>query len=101
MITRIAGGENAQKKAHEVLDCQDGSLYTGIAIETKANDRRIPQSSRCGLLLALDATRLPALGFDAVVEAFRNDWGLWTKSLGFDSVWLIGPSESMTWRLDK
>jgi hypothetical protein len=48
----------------------------------------------------LDATRLPAHGFDAVVEAFRSRWGAWTKGLGFDEVWVVGPSESLTWRLD-
>ena len=71
-----------------------------LAIDAKANDLKIPKMSRQGLLLALDATRLPALSFDAVAEAFRSRWGPWTHTLGFDSVWLVGPSESLTWQLD-
>jgi len=70
------------------------------AIDAKANDRRIPKVSRGGLVLALDATRLPALGFDAVVEDFRSRWGSWANELGFDSVWLVGPSEDLTWQLN-
>ena len=70
------------------------------AIDAKANDRKVPKVSRRGLVLALDATRLPALGFDAVVEDFRSRWGLWANKLGFDSVWLVGPSEDLTWQLN-
>jgi hypothetical protein len=70
------------------------------AIDHKANHRKIPKANRQGLLLALDATRLPALSFDAVAEAFRSRWGPWAHTLGFDSVWLVGPSESLTWQLD-
>lgn len=68
------------------------------AIDAKA--QKIPEASRLGLVLALDATRLPALGFDAVVEDFSSKWSAWASTLGFDSVWLVGPSESLTWRLD-
>ena len=68
------------------------------AIDAKA--RKIPKTSRRGLVLALDATRLPGLGFEAVVEDFRSRWGLWAETLGFDSVWLVGPLESLTWQLD-
>ena len=71
-----------------------------LAIDSKANDRKIPKSSRRGLTLALDATRLPALGFDSVIDSFRSKWGPWAHSLGFESVWLVGPSESLTWQLD-
>ena len=70
------------------------------AIEAKANDRKIPQQSRQGLVLALDATRLPVLCFDAVFEEFHSKWGSWAGTLGFDMVWLVGPNNSLTWRLD-
>jgi len=68
------------------------------AIEAKA--RKIPTASRPRLVLALDATRLPAMGFDAVVEDFRSKWSAWASKLGFGSIWLVGPSESLTWQLD-
>jgi hypothetical protein len=60
----------------------------------------IPQGIRRGLTLALDATRLPVLGFQDVAEEFKCQFGPWSKSLGFESVWLVGPLESLTWRLD-
>lgn len=66
------------------------------AIESKAI--KIPPPDRASLTLALDATRLPALGF--VVEEFRAQFGTWAKSLGFEAVWLVGPVESLCRRLD-
>jgi hypothetical protein len=71
------------------------------AIDAKANNRRIPEVSRQGLGLALDATRLPAFGFDVVVGDFRSRYGSLVNKLGFDSIWLVGPTEDLTWRLDK
>jgi len=68
------------------------------AIDAKA--QKIPAVSRRGLVLALDATRLPVLGFDAVVGDFRSKWSAWASTLGFDSIWLVGPSESLTWQID-
>jgi hypothetical protein len=68
------------------------------AIERKANDRAIPRIIRPSLTLALDATRLPVLAFEDVVEMFQSQFGVWTKSLGFEAVWLVGPQESLTWR---
>ena len=82
---------------------------TGIAITTlaeqikaaiEAKGQKLPAVSRSGLVLALDATRLPASGFDVVVKEFRSTWGHWASSLGFDAVWLVGPLEELTWRLD-
>ena len=70
------------------------------AIDSKANNRKIPLASRKGLILALDATKLPAHGFDAVIEAFHTKWGAWSRTLGFDGIWLVGPSSTLTWRLD-
>jgi len=70
------------------------------AIEFKADERRIPKMNRPSLMLAVDATRLPAHAFDDVVEGFHSKWGSWAKTLGFGSVWLVGPSVSLTWRLD-
>ena len=68
------------------------------AVEAKA--QKISKENRRGLVLALDAARLPAMGFDAVVEDFRSKWSPWASALGFDSVWLVGPDESLTWQLD-
>jgi hypothetical protein len=72
-----------------------------VAIEVKANDRKLPKATRRGLVLALDATRLPASGFDSVVREFRSKWGDWASKLGVDAIWLLGPLDSLTWRLDE
>jgi hypothetical protein len=71
-----------------------------LAIESKANDRKIPKISRKGITLTLDATKLPALSFDTVIEAFSSKWSVWASELGFESIWLVGPNESLTWQLD-
>lgn len=70
------------------------------AIKKKANDRVIPVVSRRDLVLALDATRLPVLGFDAISRQATQLLGRWASELGFASVWLVGPRTELTWRLD-
>ncbi len=71
------------------------------AIEHKALDRKIPAEARSGLVLALDATRLPSFGFDECVTHFRRRHGTWVKTCGFQAVWIVGPTASLTWRLDE
>lgn len=70
------------------------------AIEAKANDSSIPRGSRSDLVLALDANRLPVLGFDTVIRQARESLGTWAAELGFKSVWLVGPTPRLTCRLD-
>jgi len=68
------------------------------AIQLK--ERKLVPSVRCSLVLALDATRLPGFGFDRIVQEFRRSQGSWAASLGFKSIWLVGPITRLTWRLD-
>jgi hypothetical protein len=70
------------------------------SVEKKADNRKIPASIRPNLLLALDATRLPVLCFEDVIQEYEVRHGSWTRSQGFQSVWLVGPIPSLTWRLD-
>jgi hypothetical protein len=70
------------------------------AVELKASDRKIPSKDRGAITLALDATRLPGLAFDVVIDQFRADHGSWVTGLGFSAVWLVGPRSSLVWRLD-
>ena len=76
------------------------ALEIKASISRKASDESIPHVSRKGLILALDATRLPVLGLDDVVEEFQSRFGTWTRGLGFDAVWLVGPQPSLVSRLD-
>jgi len=71
------------------------------AVELKASDRKIPTKDRRTITLALDATRLPGLAFDAVVDQFRVDHGSWANGLGFSAIWLVGPVPRLVWRLDE
>lgn len=70
------------------------------AIAKKANDRKVPRSIRKSLVLALDANRLPIMGFTGVVEKYHNLYEEWTKKKGFKEVWLVGPNDSLVKRLD-
>lgn len=71
------------------------------AVMVKASERKIPTKDRRAITLALDATRLPGLAFEAVVDQFRADHGVWVKELGFSAVWLVGPTPRLVWRLDE
>lgn len=68
-----------------------------LSLEKKS---KIPPSRRPDLVLALDATQLPVFIFDAVLKEYILRYGSWTHSLGFQSVWLVGPLPSNTKRLD-
>jgi hypothetical protein len=70
------------------------------AIEAKADDRKISRHVRSKLVLALDATRLPGLTFDAIVREFRSTNLTWTASHGFAAVWPVGLTSRLVWRLD-
>jgi hypothetical protein len=63
--------------------------------------RKLGPRERADLVLALDATRLPGLGFDAVIREFRAVEAAWAASLGFRAIWLVGPTPRLTWRLDR
>ena len=70
------------------------------AISKKAKDHKIPQSIRKSLVLALDANRLPIMGFTDVIEKYHVLYEDWTKEQGFKEVWLVGPNDSLVKRLD-
>ncbi|KAF0146152.1 MAG: hypothetical protein FD156_179 [Nitrospirae bacterium] len=68
-----------------------------LSIEKKSE---IPPPQRQHLVLALDATKLPVFIFDDVLKEYILRYGAWTHSLGFQSVWLVGPLSTNTKRLD-
>lgn len=68
-----------------------------LAIEKKFY---IPDSRRPSLVLALDATLLPVFIIDDVLRAYVSQYGSWTRSLGFQSVWIVGPKSVYTKRID-
>jgi hypothetical protein len=70
------------------------------ALQKKLDPKKIPLKQRPGLVLALDATRLPALAFDSVVNSFQERHRVALTATGFRSIWIVGPTESLTKRLD-
>lgn len=87
---RISADESVQDLATRLL----------AAVKKKSVDHRIPRSSRANLVLALDATRTPALAFHSVANHYREQHGGWSSSLGFAAVWVVGPNPSLCHRLD-
>ncbi len=76
----------------------DLASHLKSAIEAKA--RKMPPGPRKEIVLALDATRLPALAFHASRDEFRQQFGRWATRVGFREIWVVGPNASLTWRLD-
>jgi len=68
------------------------------AIEHKTT---IPKQQRLGLILLLDAYRLPALALGPVIDQFKREQTSWTRSLGFYAVYLVGPTATFVSRLDE
>lgn len=67
------------------------------AIELKA--RKIPMAVRRSLTLALDATDVPGLSLDPVLDEFNKIYGNWVETQGFEAVWVVGPWRSMVRKL--
>jgi hypothetical protein len=75
--------------------------WAGIILQVaeKKRDRNSPEQ-RARLILAIDANRLAALTFASVAKSIREKHGDAFASMGFRAIWLVGPSASMTHRLD-
>lgn len=67
------------------------------AVESKVG--KIPPAVRSSLTLLLDATDVPGLSLDGVVDEFNQVYGRWADTQGFESVWIVGPWVSMVRRL--
>jgi hypothetical protein len=62
--------------------------------------RTISSDQRKELILALDAVETPDYAFEKVIKLFREAHHSEIAALGFKGVWLVGPNEAMTYRLD-
>ncbi len=68
------------------------------SIKKKVND--IEEYRRNKITLAIDATRIPGAGFDAVIERFQKQYGPWVIAQKFSTVWLVSQTTELTKRLD-
>lgn len=69
------------------------------AIAKKADE--IPQSVRPALLLALDSYDYGAAALSDPIASFHARHAAWANGLGFEAIWLIGPTSDLCYRLDQ
>jgi hypothetical protein len=81
-------------------DVKELAMLMMDALKKKLDPKKIPPAQRPRLVLALDATRFPALAFDSVVSSFQEQHVAAITGTGFRSIWIVGPTESLTKRLD-
>ncbi len=66
-----------------------------------AKARKCTKSQRRSLVIALDATETPSHTFDPVINCFAERYSNGVGSLGYGSIWLVGPNITLTRRLDQ
>lgn len=62
-------------------------------------ESRIPEGARPDLVLVLSALDSPAHAFDDVITVFRSSHGELASRLGFEQIWVVGPSLLLTHRV--
>lgn len=90
-----------QGRAEDVGSAADRAKDLRTAIAKKAAEDVIPTALRADLVLALDASRLPAHAFPATASSFVALYGEWARGLGFASIWVVGPTDALVHRLDR
>jgi hypothetical protein len=88
----------AKQLSQVIASTLDAAGTLREAIDKKAKPSTAVQ--RANLTLALDATTASVYSLGGVVRAFRENHGGWCQALGFATVWLVGPSGDLTYRLD-
>jgi len=85
---------------------QSGQATLRRSIEERVPDVRAavesklyPDAQRRKLLLALDAIRSPGYVEDPVVAVFLATHGTWAAGLGYQAIWLVGPTAELTHQL--
>jgi len=81
---------NAQGSV-QVSATDSSAMTQQIEAAIKHKEVIISVNARSDLVLLLDATLVPVLSFDHVIEEFRSQFGTWVDSLGFAAIWLVGP----------
>ncbi len=87
--------------ATQQSDVEASALASALEKTIKTKATRIATSALAGLTLVLDATLVPVVAFDHVIEEFLRQHGVWAGSLGFEAVWVVGPLPDLVHRLDR
>lgn len=82
-----------------VLPVAEAALLLKQAVEHKTG--KIDAVTRQTLTLALDATDVPGLALDVVVDVFNADHGDWISAQGFAGVWVVGPTPKLVHQLHR
>jgi hypothetical protein len=88
----------SQRKAEGSMSLQDALDNLKQAIGSKAEKATAAQ--RAELVLVLDAMDTAAYALDDVAATFRRTMGEWTRALGYQAIWVVGPTPRLTHRLD-
>jgi hypothetical protein len=101
-VTRIAGEKTWRDLANSGRFDDAHSILEAVSELRKAIRRKelIPPCQRKDLVLALDAIDTTEYALRPVVESFRNQYRSEVQGLGFQAIWVVGPLETMTLRLD-
>jgi hypothetical protein len=86
-----------QKQISRRLSIPEISTALRAAIQHKS---LIPPGHRSKMILALNASRVPAFAVGDVAKRFCQVEGLWAASLGFYSIFVVGPTKTWVHRLD-
>jgi hypothetical protein len=74
-------------------------LVADIRTAVESKSRKHSPAQRSKLVLALDAIRSPGHVHEPVPTAFLTDHGQWAAGLGYQAIWLVGPTAVLTRQL--
>jgi hypothetical protein len=87
-----AGQVSSQRSVRELV------ANIRAAVESKVK-KKYSLAQRSNLPLALDAIRSPGHVHEPVPTRFLADHGQWAAGLGYQAIWLVGPTAELTRRL--
>jgi len=102
-VTKVAGGAFwlTLSQAHEAMDAKTVNECVDEltrAIEKKA--KKLAGPHRASIVLALDARDTADYTLARVVEAVQQRYGASVHHWGFQAIWVVGPTATLTKRLD-
>jgi hypothetical protein len=107
-IAVSADGKRTLKMQHTRADhdqsfWRDGASnhhdVAGQAEELRRAVERKQKAASADITLVLDASGAMGALLEGVADSFLEQSGEWASSLGFQQIWLVGPTQSFTRRL--
>jgi hypothetical protein len=79
---------------------RETSIAGAVAAIKRAIERKTKFAGIDEIVLAVDATDSTRYALEGVVNTFRAHHGAWAKTIGYQSIWVVGPDPSLVNRLD-